>query len=234
MLNQLLTKKKELWKIKIGHKNSLTLTGDKITQTPRVYKTSQIKEAIDNISFLEMEEKDIPEIVIKTITYVLQDFFLCMHQTGLYNRQFKFWKTLANITQANVYSLYKGILNGKNLNVYMIDLCIDPRFVSIKLLINENNEKKISFRDLKGHLDKASVYNFGKLKGIIYFINEPVLDDYFSLKLENMTNASDPISKYESILRGTKDLRFNLVHFKNEDGQYKYEHIYPSLSRGVL
>jgi len=53
MLSQLLIRRKELGKIKIGRGDSLTLTCDKVTQTPRVFKTSRIQEAIDNISLLD-------------------------------------------------------------------------------------------------------------------------------------------------------------------------------------
>jgi len=228
MLSQLLIRRKELGKIKIGRGDSLTLTCDKVTQTPRVFKTSRIQEAIDNISLLDIEEKKLPELIIKAIEFTLKDFFLYMHQTGLYNRQFKFWQAIARISQVTVYKLQKGIINKRDLNVYMLDFCIDPKFTSIRVIVNENNEDSASFREFKAFLDKSLILNFGKLKGILYFTNSQV-DDYFIMKLQNMTNASDPISKYESELSDTKEVRLNVVLFKKDLEIYKFEHIYPCL-----
>lgn len=227
MLNQLLIPRKELGKIKVSLKIPISLSCEKITQTPRTFKTSQIKEAIENIAFEGMDEANLPNIVIKSIEFLFKDFFLYMHQTGLYNRQFKLWQTLANITQVSVYKVQKGIIGKKDLDVYIVDFSIDPKFTSIKVIINDQ-ETSSSFDELKGYVNWSLISSFGKLKGIFYLLKSKPSENFLS-KLQDLTKTSDPISKYESIISNTGSIRLNVINFNNEDETYKFDHIYPDL-----
>ena len=128
MFNRFLISKKLLGKFKVKQKNPLALSCEKITLTPRAYSTAQIKSAIENILCVDIEENILPEIVIKAIEYLLKDLFIHMHQTGLYNRQFKLWKSLANIIEISVFKLQKGLLKKNELDAYIIDFFIDPKF----------------------------------------------------------------------------------------------------------
>lgn len=227
MLNQLLIPRKELGKIKVSLKIPISLSCEKITQTPRTFKTSQIKEAIENIAFERMEEANLPDIVTKTIEFIFKDFFLYMHQTGLYNRQFKLWKTLANITQISIYKVQKGIFEKKDLDVYIIDFSIDPKFTSIRIIVN-NQEASSSFDELKKYLNWSLISGLGKLKGIFYLLKSNPNGNFLS-KLQDLTKTSDPISKYESIISNTGNIRLNIINFNKEDEAYKFDHIYPDL-----
>ena len=225
MLDQFLISKKEIGKFKLTLKNSLGLSCEKVTQLPRVFNTLQIKNAIENISFIDIEEKIVPEILTKVMEFILKDFFLYMHQTGLYNRQFKLWATLANITQLSIFSLQKGIFKKNDLNTYMIDFFIDPKIPCIKAIINEN--EKTDYSDFKMYLSKALTDNItNRLKGIFYFL-KPELNDDFIKNLTLLTNGLDPILKYESIINNTKDTSLNLINYKYK--KYVFEPIYPQL-----
>ena len=227
MLDQFLISKKEIGKFKLTLKNSLGLSCEKVTQLPRVFNTLQIKNAIENISFIDIEEKIVPEILTKVMEFILKDFFLYMHQTGLYNRQFKLWATLANITQLSIFSLQKGIFKKNDLNTYMIDFFIDPKTPCIKAIINENEEGDYS--SFKMYLSKALTDNItNRLKGIFYFL-KPELNDNFIKNLTLLTNGLDPILKYESIINNTKDTSLNLINYKYENEKYVFEPIYPQL-----
>lgn len=227
MFEQLLISKKEMGKFKVTIKNPLGLTCEKITQTPRAFNTAQIKSAIENISFIDIEEKIFPLVLIRTTEFILKDFFLYMHQTGLYNRQFKLWRTLANITEITLFKLQKGIVKKGDLNVYMIDLFIDPKAPCISVIIDENIESK--YKDFKIYLSKALLGSILKrLKGIFYFLNtEP--EEEFIRQLELITNTSDPILKYESKLLTGRDIRLNVVSYRKDNEKYNFKHLCPEL-----
>lgn len=225
MFDQLLISKKLLGKFKIKQKNPLALSCEKVTGTPRIFNTAQIKSAIDNILFVDVEENILPEIAIKSIEYLLKDLFIYMHQTGLYNRQFKLWKSLANIIDISVFKLQKGLFKNAELNAYVIDFFIDPKSPCISAVIDENkdtNEFKVYLGKVVGN------NNFNRLKGIFYFLNR-LPDEHFLTKLKFDTNAFNPISKYESILLKTNDVRLNVISYHKDNDKYGFKHIYPEL-----
>ena len=225
MFNRFLISKKLLGKFKIKQKNPLALNCKKVTETPRTFNTAQIKSAIENILFVDIEENILPEITIKSIEYLLKDLFIQMHQTGLYNRQFKLWKSLANIIEISVSKLQKGLFKKSELNAYVIDLFIDPRFPCISAIIDENKNTN----KFKIYLDKViSCSNLNRLKGIFYFVNYMPDEDFIS-KLKFHTNAFDPISKYESLLLKTNDVRLNVISYEKETEKYVFKYIYPEL-----
>ena len=230
MFNRFLISKKLLGKFKVKQKNPLALSCEKITLTPRAYSTAQIKSAIENILFVDIEENILPEIVIKAIEYLLKDLFIHMHQTGLYNRQFKLWKSLANIIEISVFKLQKGLLKKNELNAYIIDFFIDPKFPCISVIMDENK----STDEFKVYLERVIVdSNLNRLKGIFYF-SSFIPDERFIAKLKFDTNAFDPISKYESILLKTNDVRLNVISCHKENERYIFKHIYPELKSLVM
>ena len=230
MFNGLLISKKLLGKFKVKQKNPLALSCEKITLTPRAYSTSQIKTAIENILFINSEENSLPEIIIKAIEYLLKDLFIHMHQTGLYNRQLKLWKSLANIIEISVFKLQKGFLKKNELNAYIIDFFIDPKIPCISVIMDENNNAD----EFKIYLERVIVSsNLNRLKGIFYFSNF-IPDKHFITKLKFYTNAFDPISKYESILLKTSDVRLNVISCQKDNEKYNFKHIYPELKSLVM
>ena len=233
MFDNILISKKEISKFKVTVKNPLTLTCEKITQTPRVFNTAQIKNATENILFVDVEERIIPELLIKIIEYILKDCFLYMHQTGLYNRQFKLWKTMGNITQCSVLKLQNGLLKKKDLNVYIINFFIDPKNPCLCAIINEDDktESQALYKDFKSNLSKTlSGTNLDRVKGVFYFLNAMPGREFIT-NLDFMTNAFDPISKYESMLSDIKDVRLNIINFKCENEKYSFQHVYPEIKK---
>ena len=226
MFDKTFTCKKEIGKFKVTLKNSLNLSSEKVTQNPRSFNTKQIQTAIENTQLIDIEEKILPELLYKSAEYILKDFFLYLHQTGLYNRQLKFWESLANITQISFCKLEKGLLKKSDLNAHIIYFYIDPQAPCSCAIIDERSN--INYQDFKALLTKADSDIFQKkLKGILYFLkNDP--DDDFISKLKVITNGSDPISKYESRLNN-KITRLNLITYKKDDELYTFQHIFPEL-----
>ena len=226
MLDTLFTFKKEMGKFKVTLNNSLGLSTEKVTQNPRTFNTKQIQTAIENIQFIDIEENILPELLYKSAEYTLKDFFLYMHQTGLYNRQLKYWQSLANITKITLFKLERGLFKKSDLNAHIFYFYIDPQSPCSCAIVDERSN--INFEDFNQLLSMASsgiVPN--KLKGILYFIkNEP--DDNFINKLKLITDGFDLLAKYESRLNN-KNTRLNLITYKKENDSYTFMHIYPEL-----
>ena len=229
MFNKFLISKKFLGKFKIKQKNPLALTCEKVTQMPRAYSTAQIKSATENILFIDIEENIFPEITIKPIEYLLKDLFVHMHQTGLYNRQFRLWKSLANIIEVSISRLQKGLFNKSELNAYVIDLFIDPKSQCISTIIDINENTN----EFKVYLDMViASSDLNRLKGIFYFIN-CMPDEHFISRLRLSTNSFDPISKYESVLLKTNDVRLNVISYYKDNEKDVFKHAYPELIKSL-
>lgn len=232
MLDQLLTSKKEVGKLKIGIKKPLELSCEKIVQTPRAFNTTQIKSAIENISFIDIEEKILLEFPLRFTEYVLKDFFLYLHQTGLYNRQFNLWSILANITQVIFFKLQTGLIKKRELDTYMCDFFISANSPCITTIIEETIDETI-YSNLNTYLRKAlACKSPNRLQGIFYFTNNPKSKELLD-KLTSFTDSVDLISKYESIIRGTKDTRLNVIYYEKQNEKYIFNHIYPDLSHKI-
>lgn len=225
MINTLLISKKLLGKLKVKLKNPLALNCEKITETPRAFSTTQINTAIDNILFVDSEENILPDVITKSIEYLLKDLFVQMHQTGLYNRQFKLWKSIAAVTEVSVYRLQKGLFKKKELNAYLVNFYIDPKFPCISLIIDENRNTS-EFKEYIEKIIKSS--NLKRLKGVFYFTNS-LPEEYFISKMRLLTGVNDQISKYESIVQSTNGVRLNIISYQRDDEKLSFRHIYPEL-----
>lgn len=232
MFEHVLISKKEIGRINVILKNPFGQTCEKIIQTPRVFARSQVKDAIGNISICltknENSKSYLLDLPLVAAEYMLTDFFLYMHQTGLYNRQFELWRTLGNVRQLSIFKLQKGLLrNKKDLDFYLIDFFIDIKIPSIRAIISENKENNC--KDFKSYLKWSLTSTKAlRIKGIVYFTNN---DTGAQLKnhLASLIKNSDPISKYESIINSTNDVRLNIIGFKMENEKYYFSHIYPEL-----
>lgn len=225
MLETVFISKKLLGKFSVSQKNPLALSCEKITQIPRSYSTAQIKSATENISLTNIEGNILPEIAIKSIEYLLKDLFIQMHQTGLYNRQFKLWKSLAKINSISVCRLQQGLFKKRDLNIFTVDFFIDPKHPCISVIIDENKNTNEFMLCLKKVI---STSNLNRLKGVFYFVH-CIPDEMFITKLKLNTNAFDPISKYESVLLKTNDVRLNVLSYKEEGNKYNFKYVYPEI-----
>jgi hypothetical protein len=230
MFDNFLILKEEINKIKVSQKKPFGLTTEKITQSPRSFNLSQIKEATENLAFTEEKEGLTLNLLLRAAQYILKDFFIYMHQSGLYNRQLALWKTLGNITQCNIYRLKKGLIKKQLLEIFVIDFFIDPKAPCISAILETSTNQNTGedcFKSLKYNLlNIISRRNIKRLKGIFYFLNSK--PDSYSLN-NLIIDAFDPVAKYESLLNWTKDVRLNVVTFNEMNEDYKFEHIYPQL-----
>jgi len=231
VFTHLLFTKKEISNLQVTLKNPLELSCEKVTQSPRTINTHQIKTAIENISFSNGEKNIVDELSLKALEHVLKDFFLYMHQTGLYNRQFNLWRTLGNIKQAIVFKLFKGFTKKRELPVYMADFFIDIKTPCIKILIHDEDD--VSYDNFNAFLKLLlSKTGSNRLKGVFYFLRK--LDKDFLNRLTILTRAFDSISKYESLIYGTSDVRLNVITFERINSDLVFKHTYPELKQEVV
>ncbi len=225
MFKDFLISKKEIANIKITPKNPLALTCEKITQSPRTVNTAQVKSATENITLIDIEEIILPDLVLHTIEFVLKDFFLYMHQTGLYNRQFKLWKALGNVTQASVFQLQKGLFSKKDLNAKIVHFYIAPNSPCVSIVIDENEHQQ-NFEIYSAQILKKG--SISRLRGILYFFSGNPRPEFIK-KLHLITHADGPILKYESILVEHEDIRLDAISYCESTDKYKFSPVYPEL-----
>ena len=225
MFENFFISKREVAKLKITPKNPLTLTCEKITHSPRLINTTQIKTATENLSLIDIEEIILPDLVHNTIDYILKGFFIYMHQTGLYNRQLKLWKALGNTAQVTVLKLEKGVFSKKELNAKIINLFTTPNSPCISAIIDESDNQN----NFKLYLSQAlSKVNINRLRGILYFFRGIPTKDFIT-KLNLITSSGDPILKYESTFLNHMDVRLNVINYQENNGEYIFNPIYPEL-----
>ena len=223
------TTRKQVGSLKISLKNIFALSSEKVSHTPRVFDASQIKSATENIMFENTGEAELPAIIFQSLEYLLKDLFLQMHQTGLYNRQLKLWKSLASLTEAKVFKLQQGIFKKTEVDIYFVDLFIDPKSPCVSLVI-DTTAGSDTFDAFKAYVNKAIPRrNKHRCKGVFYFSNQQLSDD-FVMKLKSFVNAYDSISRYESLISGTQDIRLNIVHFNQEGEKFVFKLISPELT----
>ncbi len=235
MLDNFFISREEVNKIKVSQKNPFGLTKEKIIKSPRSFNTSQIKEAIENINLFEEREKSTPNFLFNTIKFLLGEFFLYMHQSGLYNRQLNLWKTLGNITQCKLYRLKKGLIKKQLLDTYIIDCFIDPKAPCIKVILmkSSNNKDEATTKLLKDNLLRTlSSMDTKRLKGVFYILNDKI-DPITLNRLDIISDAFDPIARYESILNWTEDVRLNVISYKDNEDNCSFEHIYPQIIKAT-
>lgn len=230
MLRTLLFKKSEIGNLQVNSLKPFELTPEKITQTPRSFNTEQIKIALENLSFKTNSGiETLPDYFKEIPNYLLKNFFLKMHQTGLYNRQINLWKTLGTISEASFYRLNKRFLKKDEDSINLIDFSTSSKKTCICALILQN--KSIDYKFLKFQISiVCELFRKRNLKGIFFLLEN--LKKHDALKnFELLTNLDDQISKYESVIKGTKDIRMNVINIKQDGNNYTFEHIYPQIKQ---
>lgn len=231
MFDELFTYRKPITSFTISQKNPLAVTCEKITLTPRVFNTAQLNGATENIVFSDLNEDLIPEELIKSMEFIFKDFFVYMHQTGLYNRQFKLWKTMGSVISASVYCFCKGVIKKTELPVYVIDFFIDPKNPCITLIFDKSKEENeiLNFSKFRFWVSESIKGKRGKrLKGIFYLTDKKI-GDPFLFRVGSLIDCSDLISKYESLVLNTNDVRLNVILCEKKESSYNFRHIFPEI-----
>ncbi|MBI1857783.1 MAG: hypothetical protein HYR97_01500 [Candidatus Melainabacteria bacterium] len=228
MLEELFYRKNQKGNIKIDVIKPFDLTTEQITQTPRSFNASQIKAALENTrSTHSLDDDNLPKVLLEASDFLLKSFFLRFHQIGLYNRQLAFWKTLGTIHEINISNIEKGLFTKRSTDIWLLDLLTSSREGCITAVLFEST--KIDIKSLRLMIEALIKLNKNvKLKGIIYILNN---SKSFEDNFDDLIDTSDTVSKYESVIKKTKDIRFNAISMMKNNGAFSFEHIYPVVSR---
>ena len=224
MLEHLFISKKEIGKLKLKVDKPFNLTPEKIAQNPRAFDPVQIKSAIDNIIYSDKENLENP-LFEEIARFIHKDFFFLSHQTGLYNRQLKLWKALGNISIISFFKLQKGLVKKNEIDVLLIEFLTSSGLISARAIfpLKESDKCKLYLSFAIG------LVNSSNLKGIFYVVHKNESDKVIK-NLELKYDPSDPVSRYESIIPNTNDVRLNIISLEQENDKNVFEHIYPSIA----
>lgn len=227
MLEALLIKKEEISKLKITSTRPFDITCEKITQSPRIFNTTQIKGALENLNITAEGEPNMPEVVKRVVDYLIKEFFLRMHQTGLYNRQYKLWKTLGTASEATLFRLKRGLIKQKDLNISLVDICTDSKRTCACAIIT----KVHNINDIRYYLSSIiQIYKNRNLNGVFYFLEGKTRKDITSY-LETLIYDFDITSRYESIVKNSKEIRLNAISISKKNNDFVFNHFFPDINR---
>lgn len=188
-----------IYKFEVQVLNSEGLTPDSIVRAPRIYKPQDLQAACHNTNIICTNQDPAPA-VLAMVNFVLIEFFVLAHRTGLYNRQKSLWESLAKVASASVFQLKKGIFRRTVMplfdlhfqdhrgRTFILGHLIDPTF---------RDEGDVSEKLIRKFLKRAE--KVSGLTGLFFCSPEPfpqaVLD-----KVSKLAGGGDPVGRYESVL----------------------------------
>jgi hypothetical protein len=188
-----------IYKFEVQVLNSEGITLDSIARNPRIYKPQDLQVACYNTNIICKSGQ--PESsVVAMVEYVVLEYFVLAHRTGLYNRQKQLWESITKVSSAAVYQLKQGVFRKQPLPQFDFHF-LDHRG---RILVfghlafpADSGERDNRERHLAGFLKRAE--KFGPLAGLFLCFPEP-FPPAVQAKVSKLTGASDPVGKYESVL----------------------------------
>ncbi len=190
--------------------NTEALTAEKIAEQPRVYKPQDVVVACENIYFKAGSEQ-LPELFIPVVSFLVRDFFILAHRSGLYNRQHDLWRALAFAAEAQAEQLKEGIVRKRAMPAYDIRLLDYRRRVAVLARICEagySRDSKVWLKLLKQLTGEAVKEHF--LAGVFLFCESPFPETLIT-EVRRLTRATDPVARWESRLPAPVSVSLNLV-----------------------
>lgn len=209
--------------------NGESLSPSSIVLSPRTYKPQDVEAACQNMRISRIEAKGTKsngeqpsQSLFKEFEnvgrYILGDFFMMAHRTGLYNRQLKVWEALSRVCQIDVYQVSTGFFTKKTLEQYDL-VFLDHRSRPLILVQIIKPSAMTQSQDIlslfKKECQKAS--KLEGLNGIFFCLPKPFPEklNQFIFKLIQGDNA---IHRYESVLPPPHNFVVNLLELEYVDG----------------
>jgi len=197
----------------------------KESNAPRHASPVDVKAACTSFDLVG-ETEDIPEELEDFATFVMTDFFALAHRTGLYNRQRSLWDAIGRINEILMTRPLRGLFIKVN------QPFVDLRFVDARgntLIFGSILDKET------GQLAQANVNRFvnkalqragrihkrqGYLFGVFLALPQDV-PEAVQIMVDRMTQADDPVARYESMLPPPVSAPLNLLKMETEAGESK-------------
>jgi hypothetical protein len=228
------------YKLSISSNDEIGFTLHSVVMEPRHCTPLDLAAAAKNlrVDFHGENEDEIAIISKKVVNYLLTDFFVQAHRTGLYNRQLKLWEALASVSEVKIAQLQQGIF--KKIELPIWDLSMLDSKGRTKLLVRlvfdgPNSEFDLSNEKGCKALIASTVQRAERLKlehplfsGVFLFCPKPAAE-YVRSCISTVTVVDDPVGKYESKLVSLPDVSLDLFEYDNGGDELRLLH--PSLSK---
>lgn len=143
------------------------------------------------------------------VRYVFTEFFALAHRTGLYNRQKLLWESIARVNDVAVHRLQQGLFSKTNLPYFdlhfqdskgrpLLLACVAEPAAAQGADGEVERKLKDSFKSLQQRAEKLRSKS-GTLSGVFLIYPKPFPENVLKI-VEDLTGASDPVGRFESIL----------------------------------
>lgn len=212
-----------------------------VVQNPRSLTTLDVEAACSNLSFSIVGGKagdkagvnlSHMQLASDFIAYILQGYFLTMHQTGLFNRQITLFEALARIDTVEVVQMEKGFFSRSSLPALELNFKAGKAVLARGLVLLPdigNAEMSIVQRFLSDSAKLQNRQGIGVLRG--YFIASPIESSYSApapnsclshlIKLTGGDSEVKSVAMYECLLPAPYFGHVNLINYRY---QYDPEH----------
>ena len=205
--------------IKTAYNSSFTITS--VLSAPRQCRPVDVKAALSGIELVYLTAQ-IPNDLAAVVSFIIVDFFTLAHSTGLYNRQKMLWESIGRVVQVDMSRPQIGLFF-KRTSAPWVDLYFRDGKGNVLLFASltdpqPNIADKKQF--IKGVISRAEEIQKrqGFLHGIFLAMDSPI-PELVSEMVERMTNASDPVGKYESLLPAPLQIPMNILAVESTEGE---------------
>lgn len=228
------------YKLSISNEDESSFTLHSVAMAPRRCTPLDLAAAVRNlrIDFQDENEDDIAKLSKKIVHYLLTDFFVLAHRTGLYNRQLKLWESLATVSDVHMSQLQQGFFKKVDLPVW--DLPMSDNKKRTKLLVRLVFDQPNAEFDLSNEkgckaLLANTVLRAERLKvessafcGVLLFCPEPAAE-YVRSCMPAVTAVDDPVARYDARLLALPDVSIDLFQYGSDADELQLLH--PSLQK---
>ncbi|MBX9939612.1 MAG: hypothetical protein K2Y32_10180 [Candidatus Obscuribacterales bacterium] len=204
-----------------------------VVQNPRAVTTLDVEAACSNLSLSIVSGKDCDnashmKLASDFVAYILQGFFLTMHQTGLFNRQITLFEALARIDSVEVKQMEKGFFSRSPLPVLELNFKAGKAILARGLILLPdiaNAEMSIVQRFLSDSAKLQNRQGIGVLRG--YFIASPIESSYTApapnsclshlIKLTGGDSEVKSVAMYECLLPAPYFGHVNLINYRYQN-----------------
>lgn len=192
----------------------------KVAMSPRSLSPLDLASASKNVS-VEFSSLNPPQEVDAFLKYLFLDFFVNSHSTGLYNRQFELWESIAKVSTGSFETVMSGWIFSKKetplVEISFQDTAGRPIIIAwlLREYVEEDQLKELNvyFNNFVKKINKIRLSE-NNLKGTFFGLPRNV-DESFLERFKKLVNASDPVAKYESRLPEPASVPLNLVGFES-------------------
>lgn len=207
-----------IYKFEVQVLNSEGITLDSIARNPRIYKPQDLQVACSNTNIICNSGQ--PESsVVAMVDYVVHEYFVFAHRTGLYNRQKQLWESITKISTAAVFQLKQGLLRKQALSLFDLHfLDHRGRILVLGHLVDPSYQEERG--NWESHLNRflKRAEKYGPLAGLFLCFPEP-FPPAVQAKVAKLTGASDPVGKYESVLPQPWSAPLDLLSLRGSEAQ---------------